>query len=355
MRVDACDAPRQGPAAPPGEMARARRPRAGVPPALPGPHRQPRVARAGSSCARGSSPRSAASSTRASSSRWRRPSSRRSPAARRPSPSSTHHNALGVDFFLRISLELYLKRLLVGGFDRVYEIGRDFPQRGDLPQAQPRIHDARGLPGLQRPPGDDGADPGHDRRPSAARCSGPTRSPTRRAARRSTSAGAWREVTYKDLIRAETGDPDWFSRGRAEHVAAAEKLGLKVEARLGGLRGDERDLLEADRAEPDPADLRPQSPEGAQPAGEDQPRGPDDARRLRAVHRGDGDRPGVFRAERPRRPARDVREAGRRGAPEHRPGLPARPRARHAARGRHGRRHRPALHAADRAPRASAT
>jgi lysyl-tRNA synthetase class 2 len=37
-------------------------------------------------------------------------------------------------------------------------------------------------------------------------------------------------VTYKDLIRAETGDPDWFSRGKAEHAAAAERMGLKVEA-----------------------------------------------------------------------------------------------------------------------------
>src|SRR5208337_4310950 len=41
-------------------------------------------------------------------------------------PFRTHHNALGVDFFLRISLELYLKRMLVGGFDRVFEMGRIF-------------------------------------------------------------------------------------------------------------------------------------------------------------------------------------------------------------------------------------
>lgn len=45
-------------------------------------------------------------------------------------PFKTHHNALDYDFKLRISLELYLKRLIVGGFDRVYEIGRVFRNEG---------------------------------------------------------------------------------------------------------------------------------------------------------------------------------------------------------------------------------
>ncbi len=54
-------------------------------------------------------------------------------------PFLTHHNALGRDLYLRIALELHLKRLLVGGFERVYEIGRVFRNEGLSPRHNPEF------------------------------------------------------------------------------------------------------------------------------------------------------------------------------------------------------------------------
>jgi lysyl-tRNA synthetase, class II len=54
-------------------------------------------------------------------------------------PFTTHHNALDRDLFLRIADELYLKRLIVGGLERVYEIGKDFRNEGISPKHNPEF------------------------------------------------------------------------------------------------------------------------------------------------------------------------------------------------------------------------
>src|SRR3954452_13871292 len=54
-------------------------------------------------------------------------------------PFVTHHNALDRDLYLRIATELYLKRLSVGGIDRVYELGKDFRNEGISPKHNPEF------------------------------------------------------------------------------------------------------------------------------------------------------------------------------------------------------------------------
>jgi lysyl-tRNA synthetase class 2 len=54
-------------------------------------------------------------------------------------PFTTHHNALDIDLFLRIALELHLKRLLVGGVERVYELGRVYRNEGISPKHNPEF------------------------------------------------------------------------------------------------------------------------------------------------------------------------------------------------------------------------
>ncbi|MEI8088523.1 MAG: lysine--tRNA ligase [Opitutaceae bacterium] len=143
-------------------------------------------------------------------------------------PFQTHHNALGVDFVLRISLELYLKRMLVGGFDRVYEIGRNFRNEGVSRRHNPEFtmlevyqaySDHRGMMTLIK-----------DMLTSLCRdVLGTTKIKHAASGQEIDFGGEWREVNYKDLIRETTADAEWFARSKAEKIAGAEKLGLHVD------------------------------------------------------------------------------------------------------------------------------
>jgi len=142
-------------------------------------------------------------------------------------PFVTHHNALGTDFYLRIATELRLKRLLVGGYDRVFEIGRIFRNEGVSRRHNPEFtmlevyqaySDYRGMMTLI-----------HDLLTSLCRDVLGTHEIKHAVSGEIINfAGTWREVRYKDLIRTETGDPDWFARSKAEKISRAEQLGLSI-------------------------------------------------------------------------------------------------------------------------------
>ena len=54
-------------------------------------------------------------------------------------PFVTHHNTLNMQLYLRVAPELYLKRLIVGGFEKVFEIGRNFRNEGISPKHNPEF------------------------------------------------------------------------------------------------------------------------------------------------------------------------------------------------------------------------
>ena len=140
-------------------------------------------------------------------------------------PFQTHFNALDCDFNLRIALELHLKRCLVGGLDRVFEIGRVFRNEGYSPRHSPEFtmleayqaySDYRGMMELVR-----------SLIQTAAREALGTTSITRHDGTVIELGGQWREAKYKDLILERTGDPQWFSRTKEEKIAACRALGLE--------------------------------------------------------------------------------------------------------------------------------
>ena len=146
-------------------------------------------------------------------------------------PFVTHHNALGADFYLRIALELRLKRLLVGGYDRVFEIGRIFRNEGVSRKHNPEFtmlevyqaySDFRGMMTLIKAIFGD----------LCRDVIGATEIKHAASGQLINFAGDWREARYFDLIDETVGFKLSALRAstdyRARATEAASKLGLEV-------------------------------------------------------------------------------------------------------------------------------
>ena len=145
-------------------------------------------------------------------------------------PFVTHHNALGCNFFLRIALELYLKRLLVGGLDRVFEIGRNFRNEGLSRKHNPEFtmleaYQAYGdyetmmelVQSLVCRVAETTLGTLLVEHKDAA--GNPTRTIN--------LTPDWRRVKYKDLVRAKAG-ADWFDLAPGQRKVRATELGAEV-------------------------------------------------------------------------------------------------------------------------------
>ena len=140
-------------------------------------------------------------------------------------PFVTRHNALNCDFHLRIALELHLKRLLVGGMDRVFELGRNFRNEGisrrhnpefTMLEAYQAYGDYRTMMELIQ----------SMIRQAAERTLDTLRIP--RPAEPIILDRDWRETTYHELVCEKVGD-DWFDLEPPERHRKAESLGLNLE------------------------------------------------------------------------------------------------------------------------------
>lgn len=145
-------------------------------------------------------------------------------------PFITHFNALDCDFYLRIALELHLKRMLVGGFDRVFEIGRNFRNEGLSRKHNPEFTmlevyqaytDFRGMMTLI-----------YDMIQSICKNVLGTTQVKRPDGQVIELGGQWAEKRYKDLVIEATGDAEWFSRSKEEKLKACKEMGIQVDPDL---------------------------------------------------------------------------------------------------------------------------
>ncbi len=145
-------------------------------------------------------------------------------------PFVTHHNALGCNFYMRIALELYLKRLLVGGFDRVFEIGRNFRNEGLSRKHNPEFtmleaYEAYGdyesmmelvqslVTGIAQN--------------VLGTLTIEHKDPEGKVLKTINLAPPWRRVPYKELVKERAG-ADWFDISPAQRRERAVSLGAEI-------------------------------------------------------------------------------------------------------------------------------
>jgi lysyl-tRNA synthetase class 2 len=145
-------------------------------------------------------------------------------------PFVTHHNALGCDFYLRIALELYLKRLLVGGLERVYEIGRNFRNEGlsrkhnpefTMLEAYQAFGDYQSMMELVQ------SLICHVAQEVLQTLTIEHKDAQGKVTRTIHLTPPWRQVKYKDLVREKAG-ADWFEVSPGERRRRAESLGAEI-------------------------------------------------------------------------------------------------------------------------------
>ena len=297
------DAPGQVPAPAPGQVPRPDRRRARHRQPLSRPDGQRGVARAGVRAHANRDRASRGCWTPTASSRSRRRCCSRSTAAARPARSPPTTTSTTATYYLRIATELYLKRLIVGGLERVYEIGKDFRNEGVSSSTAPSSRCSSGTR------------PTATSRPGWRPPSGWWRRPARRPVRELDLSPPWprRHAPRRDHRRGRVSTrwPTATSSGCGAHMRAD---GLDVSADHTWAQAVDHLLSHY----VEPRDHRPGVPDPlpgravALRQALARRSGPD--RAVRGVLRRHGAGQRLHRAERPRRPARALR-GGRRAPP----------------------------------------
>lgn len=139
-------------------------------------------------------------------------------------PFKTHHNALDIDLFLRVAPELYLKRLLVGGFEKVYEINRNFRNEGISRRHNPEftmleVYQAYGdfetmmelVQGLVVTVAENIFDKLQVNRADGTEID---------------LTPPWRRITYREIVEERIGK-EWFTLTAAERKLRATQMGVE--------------------------------------------------------------------------------------------------------------------------------